>query len=626
MSLVILDSITKYIGDEPLLDNISLTIGEETRLGLVGVNGSGKTTLFNIIAGEATPDAGKLFVRRDTKISYLHQEEEISGTEPLIEAILGSLGELSFLREKLRHIESGAALEEDVSLTIERFRALDGFRIESKAKEVLTGLGLSDELQKMPVNLLSGGEKNRAAIAKAILMKPDLLLMDEPTNYLDMDGVDWLAEFLKGVGVPYIVVSHDRYFLDRIAEGILNLEGGKLSLYGGNYSAFEETHKKELEARGKSYRLQQAFIRKQEEFIRKNLGTQTTKQAEYRRRFLKNMKRIPPPPEEKFFRFIFLDSPRGGDDVIVAKELTKCYGKKKVFEHFSTIVKRGKRYAVVGPNGAGKTTLFKIITGEEKPTDGMVRLGAGVTVGYFAQETQFTGIKETAFDMVRKLRPSLTDGEIRTFLGAFGFRGESVFRKVSSFSGGEKSRLALIQLLLLKHNLLLLDEPTSHLDITSRISLERALKNYNGTILFISHDKYFLKNLAEGVFEIENGNITFFDGDFNLYLLRKRGRTPDFQPGKKEIAKPRAKPVKKHLGKFTEKRLHQELQKLEESIETLEEELLKIDTLLSRGFVARSKERKMLLLQEREDKSRLLEEKMWRWEEIYSSLESISRE
>jgi ATP-binding cassette subfamily F protein 3 len=534
-----ISNITKNQGGEPLYQNVSFQINPGEKVGLVGPNGAGKTTLFRMIIGEDRPDEGQISMPDKMRLSYFSQNVgEMRGRSALDEVMNGDK-KVEVLKNKLAEYEK---LLENPDLDPDRmneilmemgdvqtdFEKLGGYDLETRAQEILTGLGIMPIDHQKPVEDFSGGWKMRIALAKTLVTNPDIIIMDEPTNYLDMETILWLEEWLKNFKGAIFMTTHDRDFMNNVVKKIVEISMGQVTVYSGNYDFYVKEKAIRLEQIKAEHSRQQATLQKEEEFIaRFKARASHAAQVQSRVKKLDKIDRIELPPEEESIEFEFSKPLRGSDDVIIISELAKTWQTsdgvtKTVFKNLTGTINRLEKIAVVGVNGAGKSTLLKVITGQTEPTEGSCRLGLSTKMGYFSQYSLEVLNKEnTVFEEVRKNLKDASDGYVRNLLAAFLFRGDDALKKVKYLSGGEKSRLILAVLLAQNNNLLVLDEPTNHLDMKSREVLLEALKKYEGTVVFVSHDRHFLHELATKVYEVDKGGITFFPGNYKYYLNKK---------------------------------------------------------------------------------------------------------
>ena len=532
------NGIGKHYGTETVLSNISLQIQERDRIGLVGVNGAGKSTLLKILAGEMPPDEGELFRAKETRIGYLAQDSGLRSERSIWDEMMIVFADMLEMEQELRELEArmaDPALAQDekayrqvmnsYAVKSDVFRERGGYAIESRVRNVLHGMGFGDFPPDTVINTLSGGQKTRLALAKLLLQEPDLLMLDEPTNYLDIPTLTWLEEHLRGYPGAVLVVSHDRYFLDALVHAIYEIERTKCKRYTGNYSKYMEIKAAEYEVELKHYEKQQEEIARMEEFIRRNIvRASTTKRAQSRRKALEKMERLEKPAGElKRASFSFEIDRQSGKDVLHVRHLAVSYdGRNRLFQNVSFDLQRGDTVALIGPNGIGKSTLLKTLIGFRQPDEGIIEWGSNVTIGYYEQEQERLNPYNTVLDELWNEYPHLEEVRIRTVLGNFLFSGEDVLKKVGTLSGGEKARVALAKLMLKQANVLILDEPTNHLDLFSKEVLESALLDYEGTLLFISHDRYFLNKMASKIFELHPDGVREYLGNYDDYLEKKR--------------------------------------------------------------------------------------------------------
>lgn len=533
--MITVSGLTKNYGGQVLYTNGSFFIGPGEKVGLVGPNGAGKTSLFRLITGEERADAGSIDIPKSLRLCYFSQNVgELKGRSAIEEVIHGN-ERLGFLKTEIAKIEKALEDGEYSDEMLEKlgdyqteFEKLGGYDIEYQAAEVLTGLGIMPDEHQRPVESFSGGWKMRIALAKVLAQRPDAILMDEPTNYLDVESIVWLENWLRAFKGAVFMTSHDRDFMNGLVKKIVEVNHKTITVYSGNYDYYEKERELRREQLIASAERQEAMLRKEEEFIAKFAARAShAAQVQSRVKKLDKIDRIEVMPEDQAINFEFPKPPRSGNDVVKLENLGKVWvnaeGKeKKVFSNVTGLVKRLDRMAVVGVNGAGKSTLLKIINKMTDATEGQSTIGANVNVGYFSQYSMdVLNPNKTVFEEVRDRVKDKSDGYMRNLLAAFLFRGDDVEKKVSVLSGGEKSRLILATILTNPCNLLILDEPTNHLDIRSREVLVEALKNFDGTIMIVSHDRHFLKQLTTTVAEVDKGGVTFYPGTYTEYLQSK---------------------------------------------------------------------------------------------------------
>ena len=511
-------SLSKSYGGRTLFEDASLQINRGDRIGLIGANGAGKSTLFSLILGEASPDSGTVRTERGMTIGFLPQESAPSGDETVLELAVNITPEMAVVQKTLReHSEEDESHHEAAG----RFAELDGHALKVKARRILAGLAFRDGDADRPARTLSGGWIMRAHLARLLVMEPDLLMLDEPTNHLDLESLGWFQEYLRSYRGAILAISHDRSFLNAICDTILEIRNRKLNRYRGNYDSYLEQKAARTEQQWAAYRNQQREIQELQRFIdRFRAKASKAAQAQDRVKQLARMERIEPPePEEATVSFSFPQPARGGQRVITLERVRQGYGDHVVYDSLDLEVERGERTVLVGPNGAGKSTLLKIRAGMVPISNGTVTPGHNLSVGHFAQHrTEMLDVKRTVLAEAMETQTPVPEQTVRTILGSFLFRGDDVFKPVGVLSGGEKSRLALVKLLLNPPNLLLLDEPTTHLDMPSIDALIGALSQYEGTLLFVSHDVHFIRALATTVLHISAGKLTPYAGDYQYYL------------------------------------------------------------------------------------------------------------
>ncbi|MBI4908159.1 MAG: ABC-F family ATP-binding cassette domain-containing protein [Acidobacteria bacterium] len=536
-------NINKQYGKQLIFVEASFQLNPNDKVGLVGPNGAGKTTLFRMVVGEESPDEGEVSVPRKTTIGYFRQDvEEMKGRSVIDEAIAGSgrVGDLHHELEALQQAMEDPDRADEMDRILERFgevqeeyEHLGGYTLEAHAREVLHGLGFEDDQIDGDVGALSGGWKMRVALARVLLGRPDVLLMDEPTNHLDIESIIWLENFLKAYPGALLMTSHDREFMNRIVSRIAEIDAGEINVYSGNYEFYERERAIRGANQQAAFARQQAMLAKEQRFIDR-FRTHAAKAAQVQSRIkaLDKIEKIELPRTRVVVKFEFRTPPRSGDQVAVIENLHKSYGKRVIYDGFSVTVRRGERWAVMGRNGAGKSTLLKLIAGEAEPDSGSVTLGASLQMGYFAQQSlDVLDASLTVSEQLQKDFPQDSIGSLRTLAGAFQFSGEDVDKKIRALSGGEKSRLAMARMLYNPPNFLVLDEPTNHLDLATKEMLVEALKEFEGTMIFVSHDRMFLRGLANRVLELggESGKDrtpVVYPGTYDEYVQRMGHEAP----------------------------------------------------------------------------------------------------
>ena len=526
-----LEHISKIYPTGEVLKDVNWEVKPGDRIGLVGVNGAGKSTQLKIITGEIEPTAGEIIRPSSLHIAYLNQEFEVDPARTVTEEFWTVFAEANQVQMSLGQVQRDmeTATPEELDQLINKldrlqrqFEALDGYNLEARIGKILPEMGFESEDGDRLVSAFSGGWQMRMSLGKIILQKPDLLLLDEPTNHLDLETIEWLENYLKGLNTPMVIVSHDREFLDRLCTQIVETERGVSTTYLGNYSAYLAQKAENQLAQLSAYERQQKEIEKQQTFVDRFRASATrSTQAKSREKQLEKIDRIEAPVAGvKTLQFRFPPAPRSGREVVEIKDLTHIYDDKILFLGTSLLIERGDRVAFLGPNGAGKSTLLRVIMGMESPTEGRVKLGDhNVIPGYFEQnQAEALDLKKTVMETIHDEVPDWKNEEVRKLLGQFLFTGDSVFKSVGALSGGEKARLALAKMLLRPANLLILDEPTNHLDIPAKEMLEESLQNYDGTVIIVSHDRYFISQVANKIVEIRDGEFRVYLGDYHYYL------------------------------------------------------------------------------------------------------------
>ena len=528
--MIRLDAVSKQHGRQVLFLDASCAVFRGEKVGLVGPNGSGKTTIFRMIVREEAPDVGQVAVDRGTTIGYFSQDVGEMRGMSVVAATLDGAGPVSIAGSRLRELEAKLAdpahademdrLIEDFGEAQARFEELGGYALDAKAREILAGLGFAEDVMDSDVGTLSGGWKMRVALARILLMRPDAMLLDEPTNHLDIESILWLEQFLKGYEGALIMTSHDREFMNRIVSRIIEIDGGELTVFSGNYE-FYMRQRAVLDAHAESgFERQQAMLAKEEAFIaRFKARASHAAQVQSRVKKLEKIERVDPPRRRTKLRFDFPDAPRSGDDVANLQGVEKAYGKRAIFEGLDLLVRRKERWCVMGVNGAGKSTLLKLVAGATAPDSGRVSIGASVKLGYFAQHAmEILDPTLSVWETLIGKFPRASIGSLRTLAGVFGFSGDDVEKPCRVLSGGEKARLVLAQMLYDPPNFLVLDEPTNHLDMATKEMLIEALGGYEGTMLFVSHDRHFLRALSNRVLELTPTGVHSYGGGYSEYV------------------------------------------------------------------------------------------------------------
>ncbi len=597
-------NISKAFNEVPVLKEVSFHLEDYDKAAIVGLNGAGKTTLLRIIVGEIAPDHGLVTLSKDKTIGYLAQDQAVSSQNTIYEELLTAKSDVIEMESRIRSLElamkqtSGRELEElmeTYTRLTHSFELANGYAYQSEVTGILKGLGFTEEEFSKKISTLSGGQKTRVALGKLLLQKPDLIILDEPTNHLDLNSIAWLETYLLNYKGAVLIVSHDRYFLDRIAGKIIEIDQTKATTFLGNYSDYAVKKEQLRSAALNAYLKQQQEIKHQEEVIEKLRSfnrEKSIKRAESREKALNKMDVLDKPTQTRSDIHITL-TPRctSGNDVLHIEDLSKSFGEHLLFKHLSMDLKRGEHVAIIGDNGTGKTTILKIINGLLPADTGTLTLGTNVHIGYYDQEHHVLHPEKTLFDEISDSYPYLDNTEIRSTLAAFLFTGEDVFKRIKDLSGGERGRVSLAKLMLSESNFLILDEPTNHLDITSKEILEDAINAYEGTVLYVSHDRYFINRTASRILELSEGALTGYLGNYDYYLEKKTEAslsTLPASPSQKEYL-----PTETKLDWQAQKKLQadkrkkeNDLKKCEESIALLEQEQKEIDAKMSDPSIA----------------------------------------
>jgi len=634
MPLLTTERLGKSFGAVDLFDGISASIPEKGRIGLVGPNGVGKTTFLRIINGEEETSRGAVFRARGLRTGYLPQESDLTGEQTLwqeclqpFSSLLDQQKELHRLEEAMSKPDAGESLLESYGRLQHEFEMAGGYLYETRIRQTLTGLGFAAIDHNRPLSQLSGGQRTRALLARLLLTQPDLLLLDEPTNHLDINAVEWLEDTLKDFPGAVLVISHDRFFLDQVADMIWEMDNG-FETYHGNYSAYQRQREERRIRLLKEVEAQQEFIQKEQEYIRRNLAGQNTRQAQGRRKRLERFleeKKLDRPAAGSSLHLDLKPAQRSGDLVLKTNSLSVGYADegRPLFLVPNLILLRGECAAVIGPNGAGKTTLLKTLLGQIPPLDGEAALGASLKIGYFAQAHEGLNPRNTLVEEINRSAPKMLPAEVRDYLAKFLFTGDDVFKTVSLLSGGERGRLALACLALSGANLLLLDEPTNHLDLASQDALQAVLQDFNGTILLVSHDRYLIDALATQIWDVqpEERLMKVFPGTYSEYAaFRRQEKEIETRPEnekKSSVSRSASRTEKTGSSKSTRKQL-EEMKKLEADISRLENELDVISRQLENPV---DDPQKVVELGSRFSQiQQELEEQIHRWESLSSEM------
>lgn len=628
-------NLSKSFGTDEIIQHASFHIEANEKTAIVGINGAGKTTLLRMIMGEISADEGEVVLAKDKTIGYLPQNPDVSGNHTIYDEVLSAKKALISMEEKLRAMESrmhefqGKELEdfmESYNRLNHEFDMLGGYSYQSESVGVLKGLGFSEEEFGKHMQELSGGQKTRVCLGKLLVTKPDVILLDEPTNHLDINSITWLETFLLNYKGAVVIVSHDRYFLDKVVSKVVELDRTKVSVFQGNYSDYAAKRAQVREAQLKQYYNQQREIRHQEEVIAKLKSfnrEKSIKRAESREKMLDKIERLEKPTEENTDIHLHLE-PRivSGNDVLSVEHLAKAYPNQQLFSDISFEIKRGERVALIGDNGTGKTTILKIINDMIPADSGVVKLGTNVNIGYYDQEHQVLHSEKNLMEEISDAYPGLTNTEIRNVLAAFLFTGDDVFKQISDLSGGEKGRVSLAKLMLSEANFLILDEPTNHLDITSKEILEQALNSYTGTVLFVSHDRYFINKTATRILNLTGETIVNYIGNYDYYMekcqeLTKIYVTAKEKEGNAEVESSNKldwKQQKEEQAKL--RKIENERKKTEEEIENLEQRISELEESFSDEEIARNSAKLQEVHQEYAACQKELESLYEKWESL----------
>lgn len=639
--------ISKAFGTNEILKDVSFHIEEREKAAIVGINGAGKSTLLKIIMKDLSADEGEAVFAKGTSIGYLAQHDAVSSSNTIYEELLETRrdvialeGRIRALEQEMKHLDGdrlNEALETYNRLSTE-FENKNGYAYQSEIIGILKGLGFSEEEFSKNIDTLSGGQKTRVALGKLLLQKPDIIFLDEPTNHLDMNSIAWLEVYLQNYPGAVVIVAHDRYFLNKVVTKIIELDNGHSSVFSGNYSAYAEKRAQMREAQMKAYLNQQQEIKHQEEVITKLRSfnrEKSIKRAESRVKMLDKIERLEKPSEVASEMKIRLE-PRitSGNDVLKVEGLAKSFDSLSLFSDLNFEIKRGEKVAIIGDNGTGKTTLLKILNGVCEPDAGSFSLGSKVHIGYYDQEHHVLHMEKTLFEEISDAYPTLTNTQIRNVLASFLFTGDDVFKRISDLSGGERGRVSLAKLMLSEANFLILDEPTNHLDITSKEILENALNQYTGTVLYVSHDRYFINKTASRILELTGNTLVNYIGNYDYYLTKKEELTRIYVPQAAEktstglfgnaIASPAVtgeSDVKRDWKQQKEEQARErkrqnDLKKTEEQIQALETRDGELDEMLAQPEVYSDAARCMELNKEKYEISQKLEELYELWETL----------
>ena len=625
------NNISKSFGIDEIIKNASFNIEEREKAAIVGINGAGKTTLLRIIMGEYQADSGEVIIAKDRTIGYLAQHQKLSGDNTIYDELLSVKKDIIELEQKIRwlelemHSKEGVELEavmEAYSKSTHQFELQNGYAYKSEVVGVLKGLGFDESDFEKKMNTLSGGQKTRVALGRLLLSKPDIIMLDEPTNHLDMNSIAWLENYLVNYDGSVIIVAHDRYFLDKVVTKVIEVERGIVSVFSGNYSDYAAKKKQLMDAKLKEYYNQQRDIKHQEEVIAKLKSfnrEKSIKRAESREKLLDKIEVIDKPiTEQETMHFKLEPAKESGNDVLSVEGLSKAFGGNRLFDNVSFEIKKGEKVALIGNNGTGKTTILKIINHIIDADAGKVKLGANVEIGYYDQEHNVLHMDKTAFDEIGDAYPDMTNTQIRNMLACFLFTGDDVFKKISDLSGGERGRVSLAKLMLSNANFLILDEPTNHLDIMSKEILESALNRYTGTVLYVSHDRYFINKTASRIMELSANTVTNYIGNYDYYLEKRDILAPkevkQVSSEKNTAVKDDWKAQKEEQAKLRKRQ--NDIAKIEKNIEQLETENSELDEQLALPEVYSDVKQLMKLNEKKQEIEKKLEKLYEDWETL----------
>ena len=629
-------NISKSFGSNEIIKDATFLVNEHEKVAIVGVNGAGKTTLLKILTGEESADSGSITLAKDAKLGYLRQINNVDSALSIIdelytviEPILNMEKRMSQMQEDMKHL-TGSELEElysSYTALTHSYELMDGYAAKSRVVGILKGLGFEEADFDRKINTLSGGQKTRVFLAKLLLEEPDIILLDEPTNHLDLRSIEWLESYLLNYKGAVIIVSHDRYFLDKIVSKVIDIENGNVQMYLGNYTDFSNKKQMLLDAKMKEYLNQQQEIKHQEAVITKLKQfnrEKSIKRAESRQKQLEKIERVEAPQTYSENMRLSLDiSKESGKDVLTVHNLSKSFDHKKLFWDINFEIKRGERVAIIGDNGTGKTTLLKIINGLLNPDTGEVIYGSNVSVAYYDQEHQVLHMDKTLFDELSDSYPDMTNTQIRNILAAFLFTGEDVYKKIADLSGGERGRVSLVKLMLSKANFLLLDEPTNHLDIVSKDVLENALNNFPGTVCYVSHDRYFINKTATRILDLTENRLLNYIGNYDYYIEKREAveeaanLTNTEQAEKPEdVSESKKEWIDNKTAQAQKKKIKNALNKCEKEISEVEDKLQSIDEEFANPENASNVGKLMELQKQKEALEKRLDKLMEDWEEL----------
>ena len=640
MILLTVNHVSKAFVTRSVLEDASLVLQTGQRMGVVGVNGSGKSTLFRMIAGELEPDAGSITLLKGARVGMLTQQADITSDYTVQEELERVFEPVRRMEARLREMEEQMAalhhdaeafaqLSRDYSRLMDRFEDAGGYEWPSRIQGVLAGLGFADDKRNQKAALLSGGEKTRLCLARLLLTQPELLMLDEPTNHLDLASTQWLEDTLRKYRGSVMVISHDRYFMNSVCDCMAEVCMRRIDQYEGNYDQFAQKRQANLERRLKEYKMQQAEIARQQAIIARYRMYNTERSiraAESREKQLDKIERVEKPVSEQKVRFSFGARRRSGDDVLMVKNLEKSFGSRTLFSGLNLHLRAGDRVAVISQNGVGKSTLLNLICGLQKPDSGQILFGSNVDVGYYDQQQSSLHPEKDIMSEVWDDFPWMEPGDVRAVLALFLFTGEEVFKRISTLSGGERGRVALAKLMLKKDNLLLLDEPTNHLDMDSREVLEDALNDYEGTLLTVSHDRYFINRVANRVLEMTPQGAKDYLGNYDDYLEKKRqeemGLLEEAAPGMTRTQMDKEK-RKQRLKNENKKQLLQRLKDTEAAIPAAEEAIARLEAQMGDPEIYKDGQKAAQVAREHEQMQQKLDALYEEWEELTNAAESF---
>ena len=634
-------NISKSFGSNEIIKDATFLVNEHEKVAIVGVNGAGKTTLLKILTGEESADSGSITLAKDAKLGYLRQINNVDSALSIIdelytviEPILNMEKRMSQMQEDMKHL-TGSELEElysSYTALTHSYELMDGYAAKSRVVGILKGLGFEEADFDRKINTLSGGQKTRVFLAKLLLEEPDIILLDEPTNHLDLRSIEWLESYLLNYKGAVIIVSHDRYFLDKIVSKVIDIENGNVQMYLGNYTDFSNKKQMLLDAKMKEYLNQQQEIKHQEAVITKLKQfnrEKSIKRAESRQKQLEKIERVEAPQTYSENMRLSLDiSKESGKDVLTVHNLSKSFDHKKLFWDINFEIKRGERVAIIGDNGTGKTTLLKIINGLLEPDTGEVIYGSNVSVAYYDQEHQVLHMDKTLFDELSDTYPDMTNTQIRNILAAFLFTGEDVYKKIADLSGGERGRVSLVKLMLSKANFLLLDEPTNHLDIVSKDVLENALNNFPGTVCYVSHDRYFINKTATRILDLTENRLLNYIGNYDYYIEKREAveeaaNLTNTEQAEKpaDVSESKKEWIDNKTALAQKKKVKNALNKCEKEISEIEDKLQSIDEEFANPENASNVGKLMELQKQKEALEKRLDKLMEDWEELTLQME-----